>query len=449
MQPDPYQFTPGQNGQWPTLERLRPKLAPPDALQIKPELNDTPGVNGEARPSLSPLDFTPWTDIASAGVEGAGRLASDEAGALKLPWKNLQEVTAGANPLDMSRKDWGQKLQNLGPNIRDKNSQTIGAQLMDEFKSSDPHTLLVNRLRTMGLGEANLPSLSVGPMDDNLAGYYRPSDNGIYLNETQAAKNVQHPDADFLGTLGHEAQHAADMWQQPSFRSTPEFLPSRPFTNDRLVGASLANPKRVEAYLNAANGDPQLWRTLPEYVRNAIQQGYSPKELSSFLGQSEDFQNDMAAAYRQAVGNGGFRGNNRSAADLITSAGHFAPPIGGEMDLAPHHMAIAEANAGASEDSIHPDWTSQRLRKAFENAKAPQVQVPQQIPQPQAASPYAIGAGLAGGAGVMAGQQTSDPQPQPQTQYEQGQIPNPQPNGDEFSNAAQFLRDWLKNKTNR
>lgn len=423
-------------GIWPTLVRRLPVL-----MVAKAALEDKPGVNGEARPSMSPLDFTPWTDIAQVGMEGAGALAADTTGALKLPWKNLRQVTSGANPLEMSRRQWGQWLQNLGPSIRDKNAQTIGAQLMDEFGSSDPKTIVMQRLKKLGLSSEQIPSVITRPLDDRLAGYYSLGDNGIFVNSAQAAKNVQHPAADFLGTVGHETQHAADAHLQPNFKSTPEILPVRPFDNEGLTLAGMTDPRRVEAYLRQAQTDGSL--PLPPYVERALAQGYGPKELASFLGQGKDFQADMGQAYRTAVGNRGFRGNNASLADQIHSAGHFASPISGEMDIAPHHMAVAEAQAGASEDQIHPDWISQRLKQAFQEGKAPQVQVPQMPPQPvpQAASPYEAAASLGVGAGM--GAYASQNPSQPQATPNKGQTPNPAPNGDEFENSRRMLQQWL------
>lgn len=193
--------------------------------------------------------------------------------------------------------------------------------------------------------------------------------------------------------MGHEAQHALDYLKNDYF-GKQEMIAGRPFTNNNLQSAGMMDPDRIAVLLKAAQSDPRIMAQLPDYVQSFMNAGYGPKTIAPLIQDSSTVRSAMGDVYRASVGNGGFRGNNPYLADQIMSSGHFAPPIGGEMDLAPHYLAKQEASLGSSD--IHPDWINHAVNQAMSQYQSPMVQ---SAGIPVAASPWRLGVG-AGAAGV-------------------------------------------------
>lgn len=390
------------------------------------------------------------------GISGLEGLA---AGSLKSPWSKLLQVTGGENPLELSKKEWGQWLGRLGPSVRTKNAEAIGAQLADEFGTTSPDALIKQRLLKQGIGADKIPGLNIEPLDSNIAGYYSPDSNQIRINTTEVGQRVQHPEEALLGTLGHEAQHAIDYMKDPAARSKPETLIQPPLWNENLGWQGLFQPDRIETFFRAAKKDPAIMGRLPDMMQDFLKRGASPKTLAELMQENPELRSSLGGIYRTSVGNRGFRGNNQYLADMLHSKGHFSSPINGEMDLAPHHMALDEAKKGNFD--IHNDWMSEPVMKALSEYRLPQVQVPevtwpaQAVTKKAALNPWAatLAALGAGGAGYGMKQlidHNSESNPPQQASQPSDHVLEPSPehnplsaDDDQFQSVVNRLRAYL------
>lgn len=327
------------------------------------------------QPSMDAMDvLPPERALALAGkglmaAKGAASFSPFIAAGLKpsVPWNRYREIMGGVNPIDLSAKDVGKSLSMLGPSVRDKATEAIGAQAIDELGTTTPSQLIQRRLIQNEIPSGSLPGVAHDP-NLNAHGMYSPPLNKIYLNE-DLASGLQHPEEFNAGVAQHEALHAEQNLKNPKTPYTPEFLPQRPFTTENLKFSGLADTPRIEAYLRYAKENPGL---APGYVQELLAKGYSPKAMAHFLQGNEKFMSEMAENYRIAVGNKGFRGADPLLASTIDQANHFAGNTPGgltsEILLAPQRLAEIQAKLGGD---FHPDWLTPKVQKAVDQYQSP------------------------------------------------------------------------------
>lgn len=297
-------------------------------------------------------------------------------------FKLLRDVMQGENPLDFTRKELGQFIQKLGPDVRTKNSELIGAQLLDEFGSKSPGELAQSRMLGEGLNPSQVSRVANEDLGKNTLGTYNPFTNDIRTHNrliSQLSQEAQHPEAYISGTLGHEIQHAVDFQKNPKASSFPERFTPRVKTNLSLGREGYLEPSAIETVLRAGQADSSILKPFPPYVRDLVSQGTSPDALAHYIQTDPQVVSAMGQVVRNSVGNQGFRGNNASLMDILNTGGHFSAPIHGEMDIPPYYLAKQQAQAGG-EVGTWEDAFPTMVKEARKNYKSPQVSVPKKIP---------------------------------------------------------------------
>lgn len=283
----------------------------------------------------------------SEAIPGAGPVV----GSLKkgVPFAALQRAMAGQNPLDLSRKELGKFIQNLGPDIRTKASELMGAQAIDELKTIKPEEIIRRHLLQAGLPKEKLPQVGFENIGSSF-GSYHPVDNKILLNLEAHPQGVQHSTENLLGTARHEAIHAEDALKNPNTISMPETGLVAPRTNASLGWQGAFEPHRVEEYIRAVKEDPKL--KAPFWVHEALAKGHSPKDIAQYAARDESFRSVMAGQIRTAGGNRGFRGTDPNLVASLQSAKHFEK-FKNELEIPPYYLGKQQASLGGD---IHPDW---------------------------------------------------------------------------------------------
>jgi hypothetical protein len=365
----------------------------------------------------------------------------------------FQRVTGGELPFEYTPKTWGKHVQELGPDIRTKNSELIGAQLLDQTGAMSPETAALRRLLQQGIPEEKLPQIRTEKLDDNLLGYYQPDANQIRVNESVRAQKSQHPEFNIAGVYGHEAQHALDFLKNPKDLSTPRnqfaafleaqlgqerLLPS-PRGNARLRANALLDADSIQKWLEAAKADPVLFQKLPPFLGKYLQEGYSPKMIASQVKDMPLVQSALGQQIREAAGNRGFRGTDPYLIDRLQTQGHFQAPIKGEMDIPVYYLSEQQARAGGDIGAWADEFPA--LRKLQQQYKAPvRPGGNAEVPPNKDLLPWATAAGMAGtGAGVI----------YVKTQRDKAEVkaqPKAEDDDREFQQAVGTLRRYIKKR---
>jgi hypothetical protein len=304
--------------------------------------------------------------IATADIPGGAAVGS----ILKkgVPFKRYASVMEGQNPLELSPKEVANYMKGLGHTMRTTNAETLGSQAIDEFGTTDPRQLLKARLNSQG--KLHVPFLEIKTLKEGgpSGGFYEPKLHNIGVEQVPGPL-PRDQQADILGSVMHEAQHAAER----GMPSKPELLVGDdiPHTNRMLNAMGAFDPSRIAEVLAYAKHDQKTKALLPEYVQRALDKGHSPRSIAQALAESKEFQGAMGKVFRTTRGNRAFRGTDHRLQDIWGSVGHMNK-FKGETEMAPYFLGRQQAKLGGE---MHPEWLERfpDLRKLQQEYKAPVV----------------------------------------------------------------------------
>jgi len=344
---------------------------------LRSQIEDQPNPdNGdELQPSQSPLDYlTPGmlAGGAKAGVQGLANMG--EEGALKLPWRNVKRVIGDLDPNQYTKSQWGRMFRDAtGENVRMNANEFLGAQAMDELKSSsDPRHIIGKTLSKEGYGGIN-PNVSVelGSAGDQTLGYYSPMDRKIVI-DTERIHHVPSKNKDLYlaGVSRHEGTHAKDYLMDPrtfdkknlrnllslgkELRHGEERFLERPMSTEFLRGGG---------FLSEDSGAKDA--IIEHALENPAFRNMLPKNLL------EPTDGELAKIVRQAygtksTGGSGFSGVDPYLIDRLQSGNHFTG-IDGNLHLPVDYMLKEELRHGAE---INPVWWTDEMESLKDQYKS-------------------------------------------------------------------------------